>query len=98
MNTNISVCGSDCSKCYCAQANMCIGCNECRGKVFHCPDNQECAIYHCCVTRHSYLNCLDCKQIPCEIWMKTRDPKFSDEEFKQNIADRIAMLHKKVCL
>ena len=47
-NENLSVCGTDCSACYC-YGNMCIGCNECEGKVFHAPDGQACAIYDCTV-------------------------------------------------
>ena len=70
------------------------GVYECKGKVFHCPHGQECAIYSCCSTKHGYLNCLKCDKIPCDIWRRTRDPKFSDEEFEKNISDRIMTLHK----
>lgn len=96
MNKNISICGSDCSKCYCFEANMCSGCNENKGKVFHCPEGEECAIYHCCVTERGYLNCLECEKIPCDIWQKTRDPKYSDEEFAKNIEERIETLRKEL--
>ena len=34
MRENISVCGMDCSVCYCF-VKMCNGCNSCEGKVFH---------------------------------------------------------------
>ena len=34
---DLSVCGTDCSTCYC-YGEMCTGCNECGGKVFHVPD------------------------------------------------------------
>lgn len=95
MDKNISVCGADCAKCYCFEANLCSGCNVHKGKVFHCPDGAECAIYHCCVTEHSYSHCLECEKIPCDIWRSTRDPKFTDEEFAQNIAERIALLRKQ---
>ena len=94
MNTFISICGSDCSKCYCFEANMCTGCNACKGKVFHCSEGQECPIYHCCITEHGYLNCLECNKLPCDIWKNTRDPKFSDDEFAENIAERITTLRK----
>lgn len=95
MDKNISICGSDCAKCYCFENGMCVGCNECKGKVFHCPEGQECAIYHFCVTERGYANCLECGDIPCDIWRNTRDPKFSDEEFEQNIAERIALLRER---
>lgn len=95
MNTYISVCGSDCRKCCCFESGECTGCNECKGKVFHVSEGEACAIYNCCVTEHGYSNCLDCEKIPCGIWNKTRDPKFSDEEFEKNIAERIALLREK---
>ncbi len=37
-------------------------------------------------------DCLQCENIPCGIWLKTRDPKFTDEEFEKNIAERIERL------
>lgn len=92
MNKNISVCGSDCSVCYCFEQKMCVGCNECKGKVFHCADGAECAIYNCCVTKNGFSSCIKCEKVPCDIWKNTRDPKFSDEEFAKNIAERIATL------
>lgn len=90
-NNYISVCGSDCSQCYCLKEKICTGCNNCKGKVFHCSEGQECAIYACC-SKHGYSSCLECKSIPCSIWNQTRDPKFSDEEFDKNINDRIEVL------
>ncbi|MBP5157890.1 MAG: hypothetical protein ILP18_08485 [Treponema sp.] len=52
---SISVCGTDCSKCYCKDM---------------------------------------CADIPCGIWKKTRDPKFSDAEFEVNIRGRIELLNR----
>ena len=42
----ISVCGTDCSACYCF-GKMCNGCNSCKGKVFHAPEGKACPIYDC---------------------------------------------------
>lgn len=92
--TNISVCGTDCSTCYCYE-KMCVGCNECQGKVFHAPEGKVCAIYDCTVNGKSLNNCGECSEAPCEIWMNTRDPKFSDEEFAENVKARIQMLRKE---
>ena len=89
---DISICGTDCLKCYCYEQQMCTGCNSCKGKVFHCAEGQECSIYACCLTNHGYRNCLECDKLPCDIWKKTRDPKFTDEEFEESIAQRIKML------
>ncbi len=94
MNKEISVCGSNCSKCYCFEQKMCQGCNACCGVVFHCHGN-ECPIYHCSVTKHHFKSCLECDKIPCDIWKRTRDPKFSDEEFEKNINDRINLLKEQ---
>ena len=30
-------------------------------------------------------NCGECGDVPCKIWFDTRDPKFSDEEFSENL-------------
>lgn len=87
---NISLCGSDCLDCYCYKEKICPGCNECAGKVFHCGGG-ECAIYSCC-KEHCFSSCIECRDIPCDVWRKTRDPKFSDEEFENNIKERIVNL------
>lgn len=70
---------------------MCNGCNEHKGVVFHC-NKKECSIYNCCVTKNDFKNCSECREIPCEIWKKTLNPKFSDEEFAKNIKERIEIL------
>lgn len=91
--SNLSVCGTDCSTCYC-YGEMCSGCNECKGMVFHVPEGKACAIYHCCVKQKGLKNCGECKDVPCEIWMSTRDPKFSDKEFEENVNMRVQALKK----
>lgn len=95
MNKSISVCGSDCRKCYCYKNDMCNGCNDCKGIVFH-TDHKECLIYHCCVSEHGFKNCLECEKIPCDIWRKTRDPKYTDLEFENNINERISLLKDQI--
>lgn len=88
---SLSVCGTDCSACGC-YGNLCEGCNACSGKVFHAPEGQACAIYEC-VTREKKLeNCGQCSQVPCKIWMETRDPSFSDEAFDENVKMRVQRL------
>lgn len=91
---DISVCGADCAACYCRTANVCAGCNASKGVVFHCENGTECAIYHCCVTERGHKHCGECAKIPCGIWEKTRDPKFTDAEFAANTAERILRLKK----
>ncbi len=91
---HISVCGADCSACACF-GNMCNGCEECEGKVFHAPEGQACPIFACVRAKKGLPDCGKCGEVPCQIWMNTRDPKYSDEEFEKNVAERIDTLKKR---
>lgn len=86
--SSINCCGSICEKCGCYK-NICKGCNESNGKVFFCQNDTACPIYDCCVNNHKFKSCAKCSEVPCSLWKETRDPKFSDDEFEQNIIDRI---------
>lgn len=90
----ISVCGTDCSACYCF-GKMCNGCSSCEGKVFHAPEGKACPIYDCVRNSKCMQNCGECGEVPCKIWFDTRDPKFSDEEFHENVAMRVQTLQKE---
>ncbi|MDE6312935.1 MAG: hypothetical protein K2M46_04845 [Lachnospiraceae bacterium] len=90
----ISVCGMDCSSCYCF-GEMCNGCNLCEGKVFHAPEGKACPIYDCARNSRCMQTCGECGQVPCKIWFDTRDPKFSDEEFNQNVTMRVQALREE---
>lgn len=90
---SLSVCGSDCSTCYCF-GNLCAGCHTCSGKVFHVPEGKACAIYDCTVNNKGLKHCGQCSEAPCDVWMKTRDPKYSDEEFAENVRVRMDALKK----
>jgi hypothetical protein len=92
--SDISPCGADCSACYCF-GKMCSGCNECNGMVFHAPEGKACEIYECSIHNKKLKNCGECKEVPCAIWMKTRDPKFSDEEFDENVNIRVKTLKER---
>ena len=89
----ISCCGTDCSKCGCF-GNMCKGCSASFGKVFHAPDGQACPIYECVVNQKDMKGCGECEHIPCDIWRKTKDPAFTEEEFERNIQERVDRLKK----
>ena len=90
-NKILSVCGTDCGACYC-YGKMCTGCNACEGKVFHAPEGQTCAIYDCTVNGKGFHSCGECDAVPCDIWRRTRDPKYSDAEFEENIRMRMQAL------
>ena len=89
----LSVCGTDCHSCYC-YGKMCTGCDECEGKVFHAPEGSVCTIYDCVRNEKGLPDCGSCDELPCGIWMSTRDPHFSEEEFKQNVAERVRALRE----
>ena len=89
----ISVCGTDCSACGCL-GDLCQGCNECEGKVFHAPEGKACPIFECARNERGMHDCGKCAELPCQIWMRTRDPKHSDEEFEANVAMRVQALKK----
>ena len=90
-NSLISCCGMDCSTCYC-YGKMCQGCNAACGKVFHCAEGEECAIYHCCRTKNGFKSCGECDKLPCEIILGTRDPNLSEEEFMKTVEERVMRL------
>ena len=87
----MSCCGTECRDCS-FYGNMCQGCNECQGKVFHAPAGKACPIYACSVNKKKLRNCGQCGEVPCDIWRETKDPQLSDEAFKKNIADRVKNL------
>lgn len=91
--SDINICGSVCADCYCF-GKMCNGCNECEGKVFHAPEGKACPIYDCAVNGKKLKSCGECSDAPCGIWLKTRDPKYSDEEFEANVKERLQRLGK----
>ena len=87
----LSVCGTDCSACP-LHGNLCTGCNEACGKVFHAPEGKPCPIYGCCVNKHHYATCASCSRVPCAVWQATRDPSMTDEQFEQSVNDRVSAL------
>ena len=58
------------------------------------PEGKTCTIYECTVSTNKYSHCGKCEKLPCDIWRSTRDPKFTDEEFEENIKERMGNLAK----
>lgn len=95
MKENISCCGTDCSSCN-LYGNMCIGCNEARGKVFHAPEGKECPIYYCSRVKNGLDSCGECDKLPCEAILGTRDPSLTEEEFLKTVEDRVNRLKEGI--
>ncbi len=87
----LSVCGTDCSACP-LHGNLCTGCNEACGRVFHAPEGKPCPIYGCCANKHRFATCASCSQVPCDVWQATRDPSYTDEQFRKSVEDRAQAL------
>lgn len=88
----MSICGTDCSACG-FYKSACQGCNQCKGSVFY-MEGGRCPIYSCCVEENSRYSCALCEKVPCDIWMRQRDPSYSDEEFQKSIDGRLSNLRK----
>lgn len=89
----LSCCGTECVRCGC-YGTLCRGCNASEGRVFHAPEGHACPIYECSINQKKLNGCGACSSVPCDIWRKTKDPSFSEEEFEQNIQERIGRLKK----
>ncbi len=89
----VSCCGTECGKCS-YYGNLCKGCNETDGKVFHAPAGKACPIYQCSVGKCKLATCGACEKLPCEIWMATKDPNLAQEEFDENVRGRVENLKK----
>lgn len=89
----LSCCGSDCAVCS-FHGNVCAGCNEACGRVFHAPAGKACPIYACCVGKHRFATCGDCPELPCNIWRATRDPNLTDAAFEASVECRVGNLRQ----
>ena len=88
----LSACGADCAGCA-LKGDVCQGCNEACGAVFHAPEGRACPIYACAAGKRR-ASCAACPGLPCRVWRETRDPGLSDEAFEASIAERVAWLRE----
>jgi hypothetical protein len=88
-----SICGVVCATDCRAYKVECEGCNELEGKVSWAAyyNKTHCPIYSC-ATDQGFSSCGPCGKAPCRLWIETRDPDFSDEEFERDIANRLKNL------
>ena len=74
---NISVCGANCGEC--KMFAMCGGCNKVKGKVFY-RQGQQCPVY-ACASKMPSGDCSKCDILKCKIFVGTKDPKMTDEQW-----------------
>lgn len=96
MKTQLSVCGVNCSTDCRAYEEDCAGCNELQGRVSwaYFYERERCPIYECAEEK-GLASCGDCCYAPCHVWMDTRNPDVTDEEFQADINKRLSNLEKR---
>ena len=63
LGRQLTCCGTECTECGFYE-NVCAGCNESCGRVFHAPEGKACPIYDCAVNRKKRTSCAQCKIFP----------------------------------
>ena len=56
--------------------------------------DEICPVYSCCEGRE-YPHCGSCPEIPCNIWIKLKDPTVTQEQHLQRIDERVSRLKKE---
>ena len=44
------------------------------------------------VNQKGMKGCGECEHVPCDVWRKTKDSAFTEEEFERNIQERVKNL------
>lgn len=93
---NISACGLICDQCHFFNKE-CAGCFNLKGKPFWTEEdsaNGVCALFDCSINQKGYLNCGDCIDLPCKMFVDLKDPNISEEDHQKQIQQRIKILRK----
>ena len=94
---NISTCGLVCDECE-FFGNKCNGCKAIKGQTFWALEmmpTKTCPLYDCAVNQHKYSDCGDCKELPCELFLKMKDPNSTEEEHQESLKKRVSILKEK---
>lgn len=94
MSRNINVCGTICTECG-YYPDDCHGCKEEEGKIFWTEYTGEpvCGIYQCCLREKGYVNCSQCKELPCARY-DLEDPTKSSEENQEDLRRQLDTLEE----
>ena len=88
MERQISACGADCGACNFFK--QCGGCTKVEGKVFY-RNGDVCPIYNCAAKKKA-KNCGECDILNCKTYMAQKDPRLTDEQFKEWVNVKISNL------
>lgn len=92
----LATCGVCCPTDCRAYKTECEGCIELEGKVSWAVfyGQEHCPIYSC-AREKGFYSCAECRKAPCQVWLDTRNPDASDEEFAADLAKRMANLRAR---
>jgi hypothetical protein len=91
---NISSCGLICDECE-FFGKTCDGCKAVKGQTFWAKEmmpTKTCPLFDCAVNQRKYSDCGDCKELPCELFLKMKDPNSTEEEHQESLKKRVAIL------
>jgi len=93
----LSVCGLVCDTCR-AYGTVCKGCRPENGKPFWTKNEGKrfCEIFSCCIYKKKLNHCGECTEIPCQLYMQSRDPLLSEEEAERVMRERADRLRDAV--
>ena len=93
---NISTCGLICDECEFFH-KTCNGCKVVKGQTFWALEmmpSKTCSLYDCTINQKKYKDCGDCKELPCDLFIKMKDPNSTEEEHQKSLKERVAILKK----
>ncbi|NLY85373.1 MAG: DUF3795 domain-containing protein [Tissierellia bacterium] len=93
MDIVAGACGCVCSDCRIFNKE-CKGCYSIEGKPcwLHEVGLEVCDFYECSVINKKIINCGACEEIPCDRFWKNINPKWTEEEHKKIVEERVILL------
>lgn len=93
MEQIVGACGCICSDCR-LYNQECMGCHAIEGKPCWLPEVglDVCDFFECAVMDHGFRHCGECSKIPCEKFWKNKNPKWTDEQHRQIVFERVRLL------
>ena len=55
-------------------------------------ENGICPLFECAINRKRFKNCGDCIELPCDLFLKFKDPELSEEQHQEALKIRINRL------
>lgn len=90
----LSACGLKCDECEFFN-KTCKGCYNVQGSTFWAIEmmpEKVCPLYDCSVNKKGLKSCGGCNRLPCELFLRMKDPNSTEEEHQESILKRVALL------